>query len=146
MAMTIGRARRLIVAIGGVVILTLGMAAAARADGCSAAGKFKFNAAAGSGFLFLSADGTVEMDLVRGHNLCLVCGGGGVILRGTYFTAILDQGCYFQMQLSPFPFTGNGDTLVGMVAFEGRQLVFAASTSPDFASGLALRYDALTGR
>jgi hypothetical protein len=145
MAMTIGRARRLIVAIGGVMILTLGVAAAARADSCSAAGKFQFNAAGGSGFLSLSA-GTVEMTWVRGHNICPVCSDAAPTLRGTYSTAVIDQGCYFQMGLSPFPFIGTRDTIVGMVAFEGRQLVFAASTSPDFASGLALRYDALTGR
>ena len=141
-----GRARRLIVAIGGVVILTLSVAAAARADSCSAAGEFRFNAAGGSGFLSLSADGTVEMTLILGHNICAVCDFGGPTLRGTYFTAVLDQGCYFQMELSTPPSNAKTDTIVGMVAFEGRQLVFAASTSPDFASGLALRYDALTGR
>jgi hypothetical protein len=142
-----GRARRLIVAIGGVVILALSVGAAARADSCSAAGKFRFNAAGGHGFLSLSADGTVEMDLILGHRICPVCDGGDTrLLRGTYFTAAIDQGCYFQMELSPFPFIGNTDTIVGMVSFEGRQLVFAASTFPDFASGLALRYDALTGR
>jgi hypothetical protein len=143
-AMTIGRARRLIVAIGGAVILTLGVAAAARADSCSAAGKFRFNIAGSSGFLSLSADGTVEMTLYLGHNICAVCGFGGPTLRGTYFTAVLDHGCYFQMELSTSIATT--DTIVGMVAFEGRQLVFAASTSPDFASGLAVRYDAITGQ
>jgi hypothetical protein len=121
--------RRLIVAIGGVVILTLGVAAAARADSCSAAGKFTVTVPAGTGFLSLTAEGTVEMSLILG---------GTRTLRGTYFTAVFDQGCYFQMEL-------NTVTIVGMVAFEGRQLVFAASTSPDFASGLALRNDALTG-
>jgi hypothetical protein len=146
MAMTIGRVRRLIVAIGGVVLLTLSVAAAARADSCSAAGKFRFNAAGASGFLSLSADGTVEMDLILGHNICPVCDFGGPLLRGTYFTAVIDQGCYFQMGLSRYPYIVSTDTIVGMVAFEGRQLVFAASTAPDLASGLALRYDALTGR
>jgi hypothetical protein len=128
--------RRLIVAIGGVVILTLGVAAAAQAATCSAAGKFTVTLPAGTGFLSLSADGTVEMSLVLG---------GTRTLRGTYFTAVFDQGCYFQMELSTPPPTARTDTIVGMVAFEGRQLVFAASTSPDFASGLALRNDALTG-
>jgi hypothetical protein len=146
MAMTIGRARRLIVAIGGAVILTLSVAAAARADSCSAAGEFKFNAAGGRGYLSLSAEGTVEMTWVRGHNICALCSDVAPTLRGTYSTAVIDQGCYFQMGLSPFPFIGTRDTIVGMVAFGGQQLVFAASTSPDFASGLALRFDALTGR
>jgi hypothetical protein len=124
-----GRARRLIVAIG-VVILTM------------SAG----NAAGGTGFLSLSADGTVEMHLILEHRICFVCGGDTRTLLGTYFTAVMDQGCYFQMELSTPPSNATTDTIVGMVAFEGRQLVFAASTSPDFASGLALRYDALTGR
>jgi hypothetical protein len=145
--MTTGRARRLIVAIGGVMILTLGVAAAARADSCSAAGKFRFSVAGGTGSLSLFADGTVEMGLILGHGICFVCDGGPTrTLRGTYFTAVLDQGCYFQMKLTTPPSIATTDTIVGMVAFEGRQLVFAASTSPDFASGLALRYDALTGR
>jgi hypothetical protein len=136
MTRTAGRVRRLIVAIGGVVISTLGVAPAARADSCSAVGKFTVTVPAGTGFLSLSADGTVEMSLVLG---------GTRTLRGTYFTAVLDQGCYFQMELATPPPTATTDTIVGMVAFEGRQLVFAASTSPDFASGPALRNDALTG-
>jgi hypothetical protein len=136
MTRTAGRVRRLIVAIGGVVILTLSVAAAARADSCSAAGKFTVTVPAGTGFLSLSADGTVGMSLILG---------GTRTLHGTYFTAVLDQGCYFQMEISTPPPIARTDTIVGMVSFEGLQLVFAASTSPDFASGLALRNDALTG-
>ena len=136
MTRTAGRVRRLIVAAGGVVFLTLGLAAAARADSCSVAGKFTVTVPAGTGFLSLSADGTIEMNLVLGSTRTL---------RGTYFTAALDQACYFLMELSTPPPIGHADTIVGMVAFEGRQLVFVASTSPDFASGLALRNDTLTG-
>jgi hypothetical protein len=135
MTRTAGRVRRLIVAVGGVVFLTLGLAPAARADSCSVAGKFTVTVPGGTGFLSLAADGTAEMSLILGQTRTL---------RGTYFTAVLDQGCYFQMELSP-PSIATKDTIVGMVALEGRQLVFAASTSPDFASGLALRNDALTG-
>jgi hypothetical protein len=47
------------------------------------------------------------------------------------------------MQLSTIP---QFAATLGVVAFEGRQLLFTNSLCPDFASGLALRNDALTGR
>ena len=86
------------------------------------------------------------MDLALGHNICDVCLLAGGVRHGTYQTSATDQGCSFEMRLSnPLP-PARTDTIVGVVAFEGRQLLFLASTSPDFASGLALRNDALTGR
>ena len=142
MALTIGRARRLIVAIGGVVILTLGVAAAPRAASCSAVGKYTVTVTGGTGFLSLSADGKFEMNLVLGHIICPVCGGFATrTLRGMYRTFAYVDGCGFQMDFST-PFA----IIVGVVSFEGRQLVFEASLPPDLANGLAIRNDALTGR
>ena len=147
MKITVGRASRLSVAIGGVaLILALSVASPALADGCSAVGNFTFTVAGGTGFLFLSADGTVEMDLVPGHNTCDVCLLAGRILHGTYRTFATDQGCYFEIVLSTPPPSAHTDNMGGVVASEGRGLLFLRATSPDFASGLALRNDALTGR
>src|SRR5712692_11256704 len=96
--------RRLIVAIGGVVILTLGVAAAARADSCSAAGKFTVTVVGGTGFLSLSADGTFEMSLVLGHTICPVCPGFVPrTLRGAYRTFANSDGCDFEMQHETVP-------------------------------------------
>jgi hypothetical protein len=147
MAMTVGRASRLSVVIGGMtLILALGVASSASADNCSAVGNFTFTLAGGSGFLRLSADGTVEMDYVPGHGLCDVCLTAGRAFNGTYRTFATDQGCYFEIKLSTPPPSAHTDTIGGVVAFEGRQLLFMASTSPDFGIGIAVRNDALTGR
>ena len=126
--------------------LALNIASPAQADSCSGVGKFTFSLVAGTGFLLLSADGTVEMDLLPGHNICDGCLLPGRTLHGTYRTLVKDQGCYFTIELSTPPPDARTDTMVGAVAFEGRQLLFLGSTSPDFARGLALRNDALTGR
>ncbi|HMH49311.1 MAG TPA: hypothetical protein VK548_03695 [Candidatus Acidoferrum sp.] len=146
MTMTVGRASRFSVAIGVALIVLLSVASPALADGCSAEGKFTFTVPAGFGFLFLSADGTVEMGLVLGHDICPVCGGAGRFFTGTYRTNATDQGCSFEMVLSTPPPIAHTDKIAGVVAFEGRQILFLVATSPDFASGLALRNDALTGR
>jgi hypothetical protein len=147
MKMTVGRASRLSVAIGGVaLILALSVASPALADGCSAAGNFTFTVPAGTGVLLLSTDGTVEMDLLLGHDICPVCGNAGRTLHGTYRTFATDQGCYFEIVLSTPPPSAHTDTMGGVVASEGRVLLFLRAMSPDFASGLALRNDALTGR
>ena len=147
MTMPVGRASRLSVAIGGVALVWLLSAASpALANTCSAAGDFTFTVAGGTGFLFLSADGTVEMDLLLGHDICPVCGNAGRTLHGTYRTIATDQGCYFEIELSTPPPIAHTDTMGGVVAFEGRQLLFLRATAPDFASALALRNDALTGR
>ena len=146
MTMTIGRASHLSLSIVGVALIGfLIVASPALADSCSITGTFGFTLAGGTGLLFLSADGAVEMDLLPGHNICDVCLTAGRTLRGTYRTIATDQGCYFTMELSnpnPPPIV----SIVGVPAFEGRQLLFLGSTAPDFASGLALRIDALTGR
>jgi hypothetical protein len=145
--MTVGRASQLHGVIGGAVLMFfLNVASPVLANSCSATGNFTLTLAGGFGLLFLSADGTVEMDLALGHNICEVCGMAGTVFHGTYRTIATDQGCYFEMRLSNPPPPARTDTIVGVVAFEGRQLLFLASTSPDFASGLALRNDALTGR
>jgi hypothetical protein len=146
--MTVRRVSRFSATIGGVAfILVLSFASPALADGCSAVGKFTFTLAGGFGFLSLSADGTVEMNLLPGHGICEVCGPAGRTLNGTYQTIVIgQQGCYFQIELSNPPPSARTDTIVGVVAFEGRQLLFLSSTSPDFGIGVAVRNDALTGR
>jgi len=147
MKMRVGRASRLSVAIGGVaLILALSVAPPALADGCSAEGEFTFTIAGGTGVLFLSAGGTVEMDLLLGHDVCQVCSNAGRTLHGTYRTIATDQGCSFEIVLSTPPPNAHTDTMGGVVASEGRVLLFMRATSPDFASGLALRNDVLTGR
>jgi hypothetical protein len=124
--------------------LTGSVAAATRADSCSAAGKFTVAVVGGTGFLSLSADGTFEMSLVLGHIICPGCGGFAPrTVRGTYRTFAYADGCVFQMQDETVPELA---TILGVVSFEGRQLLFTESIFPDFASGLALRNDALTGR
>jgi hypothetical protein len=147
MTMTVGRQSSLSLASVGVTLIwLLTVASPARADSCSAVGNFTFTLAGGTGFLFLSADGSVEMDLVPGHNVCDVCLLAGRALNGTYRTIATDRGCYFEITLSTPPPAAHTDTMGGVVASEGRVLLFTRATSPDFASGLALRDDALTGR
>ena len=109
-------------------------------SGCRPTPVFRF-----TGFLTLSADGTVEMSLVLGHIICPVCPAFVPrTLRGTYRTfAHTDDGCALQMEHETIP---QFATVLGVVSFEGRQLVFTNSLYPDFASGLAVRNDALTGR
>ena len=146
MTMTVGRASHFGVAIVGVaLIVALSVASPAQADSCSITGTFGFTVTGGTGLLFLSTDGGAEIDLLPGHNICDSCLTAGRTLRGTYRTTATDQGCYFTMELSnpdPPPIV----RIVGVPAFEGRQLLFLGSTAPDFASGLALRIDTLTGR
>src|SRR5712692_4020277 len=104
MAMTVGRASRLSVAIGAMtLVLALSVASSASADNCSAVGHFTFTLAGGSGFRPLSADGTVEMVYVPGHGLCDVCLTAGRAFNGTYRTFATDQGCYFEIKLSTPP-------------------------------------------
>jgi len=147
MTMTVGRASCLSMAIGAmVVILAVGIASPALADNCSAVGNFTFTLAGGSGSLFLFPDGTVEMDFVPGHSICDVCLTAGRVFQGTYRTIATDRGCYFEIRLSTPPPITHTDTIGGVIAFEGRQLLFMAATSPDFGIGIAVRNDALTGR
>src|SRR3989442_466284 len=128
MTRTAGRVRRLIVAIGGVAILTLGGAAAAQADNCSAVGKFTGTVRGSTGFLSLAGDGSFEMSLVLGHIICPVCGGFGPrTVRGTYRTFAYAGGCVFQMQPETVPELA---TILGVVSFEGRQLLFTESIFP----------------
>src|ERR1700741_3024855 len=137
MTVTIGLASRLRVAIGTVALISaLHVAPPATADSCSATGKFTFTLAGGTGLLLLAADGTVEMDFLLGHNICDVCLTAGFTLRGTYSTTATDQGCYFSIELSTPPPAAHSDTMGGVVAFEGRQLLFLRSTSPNCGIGV----------
>ena len=147
MTMTVGRASHLSLSIVGVALIGfLIVASPTLADSCSAAGDFTFTLAGGTGLLFLSADGAVEMDMVLGHNVCDVCLTATRTLFGTYRTIATDRGCYFDITLSTPPPAAHTDGMGGVVAAEGRVLLFTRATSPDFANGLALRNDALTGR
>jgi hypothetical protein len=147
MTMVIAHASRLNVALGAVaLIVALSVASPVLAGDCSAVGIFTVTLAGGTGSLVLSADGTVEMDLVLGHNICQVCTIASRTLHGTYQTVATDQGCRFGITLSTPPPIAHTDLMGGVVAAEGRVLLFLRSTSPDFESGLALRNDALTGR
>ena len=63
------------------------------------------------------------------YGSCEVCGAAGRTLNGTYQTIVIgQQGCYFQIELSNPPPSARTDTIVGVVAFEGRQLLFLSST------------------
>jgi len=128
------------------LIAAVSLASPALADNCSAVDNFTFTLAGGSGVLFLSADGTVEMDLLLGHNICPVCTMAGRVFFGTYRTITINGGCFFEIELSTPPPIAPTDTIAGAVAFEGRQLLFLGPTSPDFGIGVAVRNDALTGR
>src|SRR5262249_40686014 len=140
MTMTVGRVSRLGVAIGGVaLIVLLGGASPASADTCSAVGDFTFTLAGGTGALVLFAHGSAEIDMVVGHNVCPVCTLGSRILFGTYRTIDTGRGCDFEITLSTPPPAAHTDGMGGVVAAEGRVLLFLRATSPDFASGLALR-------
>jgi hypothetical protein len=145
MKVIIRRASRGVIT-GLAFIAAVSLASPVLAGDCLAAGTFTFTLAGGTGLLVLSADGTVQMDMVLGHNICQVCTIAGRTLQGTYQSLATDQGCHFGITLSTPPPTGHVDLLGGVVAAEGRVLLFLRSTSPDFASGLALRTDALTGR
>ncbi|HMH48947.1 MAG TPA: hypothetical protein VK548_01845 [Candidatus Acidoferrum sp.] len=143
MTMMVGCASRLGVVIGTLVlILLLGVASPVLA-GCSVAGNFTFTSTGGFGLLSLAADGKVIMGFVPGHDICPTCLFAGRSVDGTYRTLATDGGCMFTMDVSG---GGRKDTIAGAVAFEGRVLLFIASTSPDYGNGLALRNDVLTGQ
>ena len=147
MTTRVARSSRRGLVMGAVaVVFLLCTASPALADSCSAVGNFTFTLAGGFGSLRLSADGTVEMDFLPGHGICPVCGLAGRFFRGTYRTMATDQGCSFEIELSTPPPIAHTDTIAGVVAFEGRQLLFLVATSPDFGIGVAVRNDALTGR
>jgi hypothetical protein len=145
MEMTVGRLSCCRVAIGCMTLMfVLNVTSPAFANGCSAVGIFIFTLAGGSGRLSLGADGSVGMNYAPGHGSCEVCVAAAQLFTGTYQTTTTDQGCMFTIDLSKPPALRN--QITGMVAFDGRVLLFLAATMPEFGAGLALRSDTFTGQ
>jgi hypothetical protein len=116
-----------------------------RASSCSATGTFFFTIGAGSGELFLSAEGSASMALLPGHVFSEVGLNALQSMTGTYRTGDIGLGdCTFQLELAD-P-AGSKVIIIGRVAFQGSVLLFQAATVPSFGPGLALRSDTVTGQ
>jgi hypothetical protein len=127
------------------VVFVLCAASPARSDNCSVVGNFLFTSAGGRGTLALSADGRAAIDFVPSLSLSEF----GLLpefgLDGTYRTLATDRGCQLTIDLTK-PNSLVRNEILGMVAFEGRVLLFRAANMPEFGNGLGLRIDTFTGQ
>jgi hypothetical protein len=145
MVMTIGRASRRGLVIGVLALVVIvGGVSPALAAGCAAVGTFAITVTEGAGMLSLRADGTASMVFVLGHSNSELIDFPGFIFNGTYQTQASAQGCFFTIDWTKPP--APRDQIVGIIAFEGRVLMFVSATKPGYGNGLGLRQDTLTGQ
>lgn len=139
------RSSRCALVMSAVAILFLLCApSAARANGCSVVGTFVFTSAGGRGTVVLSDAGKAEITFIPGHSVSDLGLLPAIGYDGTYETLTLAGACVLMIDLPRRSPARN--QVVGLVAFEGRVLMFTGATMPELGQGLALRADTLSGQ
>ena len=135
--------RGLVIGVLALVVIVCGVSPALAA-GCSAVGTFAITVTEGAGMLSLRADGTASMTFGLGHGISELLDPPGFIFNGTHQTYAIDQACYFTIDWAKPP--APRDQIVGIIAAEGRVLMFLSATKPGYGNGIGLRQDTLTGQ